>query len=179
MNHVLILGDTGAIGAALKAKAAARGAQVSGLSRPSDGADVTDEAFLAAAISRLTGAFDTVIVATVALRTAGQGAGKGAAGAGSGRADAAVRGQGPGPVLVLKHALRLMPKDRVVRFAALSARVGSIGDNGLGGWYCYRAAKAAQNQLVHIASIELTRSHPQSIVVTLHPATVETPLTDG
>lgn len=84
-----------------------------------------------------------------------------------------------GPVLVLKHALRLMPKDRVVRFAALSARVGSIGDNGLGGWYCYRAAKAAQNQLVHIASIELTRSHPQSIVVTLHPATVETPLTDG
>ena len=84
-----------------------------------------------------------------------------------------------GPVLVLTPVLRLMPKDRVVRFAALSARVGSIGDNGLGGWYCYRAAKAAQNQLVHTAPIEVTRSHPQSIVVTLHPGTVETPLTEG
>jgi NAD(P)-dependent dehydrogenase (short-subunit alcohol dehydrogenase family) len=84
-----------------------------------------------------------------------------------------------GPVLVLKHALRLMPRDRVVRFAALSARVGSIGDNGLGGWYSYRAAKAALNQLIHTAAIEVGRSHPQAVVVTLHPGTVATSLTDG
>jgi NAD(P)-dependent dehydrogenase (short-subunit alcohol dehydrogenase family) len=78
---------------------------------------------------------------------------------------------------VLKHALRLMPRDRPCRFAALSARVGSIGDNALGGWYAYRAAKAALNQLVHTAAIEIARTHPQAVVVTLHPGTVATPLT--
>ena len=82
-----------------------------------------------------------------------------------------------GPLLVLKHALRLMPRDAPVRFAALSARVGSIGDNHLGGWYAYRAAKAALNQLIHTAAIEVARSHPQSLVVSLHPGTVDTSLT--
>ena len=82
-----------------------------------------------------------------------------------------------GPLLVLKHSLQMMPRDRPTRFAALSARVGSIGDNGLGGWYSYRAAKTALNQLIHTAAIEVARSHPQAVVVTLHPGTVETGLT--
>jgi NAD(P)-dependent dehydrogenase (short-subunit alcohol dehydrogenase family) len=82
-----------------------------------------------------------------------------------------------GPALVLKHALRLMPRDRRCVFAALSARVGSIGDNRAGGWYGYRAAKAALNQLIHSAAIEIARSHPRAVVVTLHPGTVATPLT--
>jgi NAD(P)-dependent dehydrogenase (short-subunit alcohol dehydrogenase family) len=60
----------------------------------------------------------------------------------------------------------------------LSARVGSIGDNRLGGWYSYRAAKAALNQIIHTTSIELSRSHPQSICVALHPGTVKTDLTE-
>ena len=59
---------------------------------------------------------------------------------------------------------------------SLSARVGSIGDNGLGGWYGYRAAKAALNQLVRTAAIEARRTHPQSVFVALHPGTVETGL---
>jgi NAD(P)-dependent dehydrogenase (short-subunit alcohol dehydrogenase family) len=81
-----------------------------------------------------------------------------------------------GPALVLKHAVRLMPRNRAARFAALSARVGSIGDNGLGGWYSYRAAKAALNQFIHTGAIEVARSHPQAVVVALHPGHVATPL---
>ena len=61
-------------------------------------------------------------------------------------------------------------------FAVLSARVGSIGDNRLGGWHGYRAAKAALNMLIRNFAIELRRSHPQAIIVGLHPGTVDTPL---
>ena len=62
--------------------------------------------------------------------------------------------------------------------AVLSARVGSIGDNRLGGWYSYRAAKAALNQIIRTASIELARSHPQLVCVALHPGTVATAFTE-
>ena len=78
---------------------------------------------------------------------------------------------------MLKHAARLLPRNRRVVFAALSARVGSIGDNALGGWYSYRASKAALNQLLHTASIELARTHRHAICVALHPGTVATPFT--
>jgi NAD(P)-dependent dehydrogenase (short-subunit alcohol dehydrogenase family) len=84
-----------------------------------------------------------------------------------------------GPALVVKHALRLLPKDRVARVGVLSARVGSIGDNGLGGWYSYRASKAALNQLIHSAAIEVARSHPQAVLACLHPGTVATGFTEG
>ena len=59
----------------------------------------------------------------------------------------------------------------------LTARVGSIGDNHLGGWYSYRAAKAALNQIVHTGAIEMARSHREAICVTLHPGTVATAFT--
>jgi NAD(P)-dependent dehydrogenase (short-subunit alcohol dehydrogenase family) len=78
---------------------------------------------------------------------------------------------------VLKHGLRLLPRDRASAFVALSARVGSIGDNRLGGWYSYRAAKAALNQLIHSAAIEVARSHPMATLACLHPGTVDTGLT--
>ena len=82
-----------------------------------------------------------------------------------------------GPALILKHAPRLLPKDRPSQFAALSARVGSIGDNKIGGWYSYRAAKAALNQIIHTGAIELARTHKQAVCVALHPGTVQTPFT--
>jgi NAD(P)-dependent dehydrogenase (short-subunit alcohol dehydrogenase family) len=82
-----------------------------------------------------------------------------------------------GPALVLAHAHRLLPKNRRGVFAVLSARVGSIGDNRIGGWISYRSAKAAVNQIVHTAAIELSRSHPESICVAIHPGTVETAFT--
>lgn len=81
-----------------------------------------------------------------------------------------------GPALLMKHFLPLLPVACRSVFATLSARVGSIGDNCLGGWYSYRASKAALNQLVRTASIELARSRPQAICVALHPGTVATSL---
>lgn len=82
-----------------------------------------------------------------------------------------------GPALLMKHLLPLFPRCGKAVFATLSARVGSIGDNGHGGWYAYRASKAALNQLVKTASIELSRKWPEAICIALHPGTVETALT--
>lgn len=81
-----------------------------------------------------------------------------------------------GPALVAKHILPLLPQDERAVFAALSARVGSIGDNRLGGWYGYRASKAALNQLIKTFSIELARRHSEAVCVGLHPGTVDTAL---
>ncbi len=81
-----------------------------------------------------------------------------------------------GPAIVAKHVLPLMPRGERSVFAALSARVGSIGDNRAGGWYGYRASKAALNMLVKTLAIEHRRTHPRGICVALHPGTVRTDL---
>lgn len=81
-----------------------------------------------------------------------------------------------GPALVAKHFLPLLPRDRRTVFAALSARVGSISDNRLGGWHSYRASKAALNMILRNLAIEMARSHPQAIIAGLHPGTVDTSL---
>ena len=81
-----------------------------------------------------------------------------------------------GPALIAQAMLPLLSRDRRAVFAVLSARVGSIGDNRLGGWHGYRAAKAALNMLIRNLAIELRRSHPLAVVVGLHPGTVDTPL---
>ncbi|MGB3740066.1 MAG: SDR family NAD(P)-dependent oxidoreductase [Pontixanthobacter sp.] len=81
-----------------------------------------------------------------------------------------------GPALIAKHILPLLPRDRRSVFAALSARVGSIGDNGLGGWHSYRASKAALNMLLKNFAIELERTHGQAIIAGLHPGTVDSAL---
>jgi len=81
-----------------------------------------------------------------------------------------------GPALIAKHCLALMPRARAFTFAALSARVGSISDNRLGGWHSYRASKAALNMLLRNLAIEMARTHPEGVVVGLHPGTVESAL---
>ena len=81
-----------------------------------------------------------------------------------------------GPALVAKHFLPLLAANRKTAFAAVSARVGSIGDNDLGGWYAYRASKAALNMIIRTLSVELARKRPQALCVGLHPGTVDTPL---
>ena len=83
-----------------------------------------------------------------------------------------------GPALLMKHFLPLMPRRERAVFATLSAKVGSIGDNHLGGWYSYRASKAALNQLVRTAAIELRRTAPNAICVALHPGTFDTRLSE-
>lgn len=83
-----------------------------------------------------------------------------------------------GPGLVAKHMLPIMPRGRRAVFAALSARVGSISDNGLGGWHAYRASKAALNMLIRNYAIEQARRSDQFICVGLHPGTVNTGLSE-
>jgi len=172
----LVIGASGGIGSALAGALASRG-EVVRLSRRVDGLDVADEASVAAVLAGVTGTFDLVMIATGALEI------------GELRPEKTLRALDPaamaaqfavnaiGPVMVLKHLVRLLPRNRVARVGILSARVGSIGDNRLGGWYSYRAAKAALNQLVHTAAIEIARSHPQAVIACLHPGTVATPFT--
>lgn len=81
-----------------------------------------------------------------------------------------------GPALIMKHVLPRLPRSGKAVFATLSARVGSIGDNRLGGWYAYRASKAALNQMVRTAAVELARRSPDALCIALHPGTVATAL---
>ena len=80
-----------------------------------------------------------------------------------------------GPALALRHFVPLLDPAQAV-FAVLSAKVGSIGDNRLGGWYSYRASKAALNMLLKTASIEVRRTQPNAVLVALHPGTVQSRL---
>jgi NAD(P)-dependent dehydrogenase (short-subunit alcohol dehydrogenase family) len=175
MPHALIIGASGGIGAAL-ADRLAPDHDVTRLSRSADGLDVTDDASVAAALADLP-PVDLAFVATGILAPEG-GAPEKALDAID--ADAMARTfavDAIGPALVLKHlAPKLAPGARV---GVLTARVGSIGDNRMGGWYSYRAAKAAANQIVHGAAIEIARRNKGSVVVALHPGTVETPFTEG
>lgn len=81
-----------------------------------------------------------------------------------------------GPLLLARELEALLPRQQPSHFASLSARVGSIGDNRLGGWYAYRAAKAAQNQLLKTLAIEWARRLPLACVTLLHPGTTATAL---
>ena len=89
--------------------------------------------------------------------------------------EASFRANTLGPALVLRHFSPLLDGERGV-LAVLSAKVGSIEDNRLGGWYSYRASKAALNMLLKTAAIELRRSKPKAVLVSLHPGTVNTGL---
>jgi len=177
MERALVIGASGGIGAAVRDALAARGVAVTGLSRSADGLDVTDEASIAAALGTLDGPFDLIFVATGKLGGAGHRPEKALAEVTAEALADQFRVNAAGPMLVLKHALPLLPRDAPSVFAVLSARVGSIGDNRIGGWHSYRAAKAALNQLIHGAAIELSRTHRQACAVCLHPGTVETPFT--
>ncbi|MDA7428138.1 SDR family NAD(P)-dependent oxidoreductase [Primorskyibacter aestuariivivens] len=178
MQRALIIGSSGGIGSAVAAALTERGFEVVGLSRSGGGLDVTEETSVAHHLGALEGAFDLILVATGALEVRGA------------QPEKTIRDLTPaamadqfalntiGPAMVLKHAWPLIPRDRRAVVAVLSARVGSIGDNRLGGWYSYRTAKAAVNQIVHSAAIELGRTHKQAICVALHPGTVRTPFTE-
>ncbi len=175
--RALVIGASGGVGGAICEALSARGDACVGLSRSRDGLDVTDEGSLARAVDRLEGPFDLVFDATGALEIDGRGPEKTIAALTPEAMAAQFAVNVIGPALLLKHLHPLMPRRGRGVFASLSARVGSIGDNRLGGWISYRASKAALNQVVRTASIEIARSRPSSIVVALHPGTVATPLT--
>jgi NAD(P)-dependent dehydrogenase (short-subunit alcohol dehydrogenase family) len=177
MENALIIGASGGIGQAVSAALRAKGVAVTGLSRRDDGLDVTDEASVASALGALTGPFDLILVATGALEIGGAAPEKTLRQLSAQAMLDQFALNCVGPSLVLKHSVRLLPREGRAVFAALSARVGSIGDNSFGGWYSYRTAKAALNQMIHTGAIELGRSHRGAICVALHPGTVETEFT--
>ncbi len=172
-----VIGATGGIGAALVEALTARGMEVHAFSRTGTvPVDVTDEASIAAAAATLPDAPTLVFCATGMLHdgvTMPERALKELDGA---RLAHMFAVNTIGPSLVLKHFAPLLPRDRRSAIAVLSARVGSIGDNRTGGWYGYRASKAALNMIVRCAAIELSRSRPQAVCVGLHPGTVATGL---
>ncbi|WP_435257857.1 SDR family NAD(P)-dependent oxidoreductase [Thioclava sp. FR2] len=175
--RALVIGASGGIGAALAVALSSQRYDVTSLSRSVDGFDLTDEASIAHHLGALRGGFDRVFIATGALELNGAAPEKSLRQLDPATLAAQFALNATGPALVLKHLLPLIPRETPAKIAVLSARVGSIGDNGLGGWYAYRAAKAALNQLVHTAAIELARSHKQAVLACLHPGTVATPLT--
>lgn len=186
----VIVGASGGIGAAMKQALEMSGAfvRVHGSAR-ADGSgeelprlDLTDEHTIAAAADHVkaTGLEMRVLFdATGLLHGDGVGPEKSLGALDPAHMAQAFAINAIGPALLMKHFLPLMPKAGKSVFATLSAKVGSIGDNQLGGWYSYRASKAALNQLVRTAAIELARKAPEAICVALHPGTVETGLSDG
>jgi NAD(P)-dependent dehydrogenase (short-subunit alcohol dehydrogenase family) len=190
----VVVGASGGLGAALVAALLARGAHatVLALSRggagPTDGddarlargrIDVTDEASVAAAAALAAGLAPPrlVIVASGVLHAPdGLRPEKSFAAIDPAALARLFAVNATGPALVAKHLLPRMPRTGRTVFAAVSARVGSIGDNRLGGWYGYRASKAALNMLLRTLAIERARTARESVVIGLHPGTVDTAL---
>lgn len=180
--RALVVGSSGGIGAALVRclEADMRCAGPDRLDRSvRPGFDLAHEPSIAAAAESLAesrGGFDLILDATGALEIAGTGPEKSLAAIDPAAMARQFAVNAIGPALLLKHFAPLLARDRKAVFATLSARVGSIGDNRLGGWISYRAAKAALNQIVRTAAIEIARKRPQAVCVALHPGTVATRL---
>jgi len=187
-----VFGASGGIGAALAEALAARDdtAEVHAGSRggmtPDRGKlrpfafDLTNEDSIAAACAGIGGPLDMVLIATGRLTRAD--------GTGPEKSYRALSGDGMaelfavntiGPALIAKYALPLLRRDGRAVFAAIVRPRGSISDNRLGGWHAYRASKAALNMLVKNLALELARTHPHALAVTLHPGTVGTSLSEA
>lgn len=175
----IVIGATGGIGSALADGLESRGATVSRLSRSSTPPiDLASNESIEAAASALASAapFDLIFLATGILHGPGLAPEKSYRQLDGEALEQIFRINAIGPALVARHFLPLLnPSGRAI-FAALSARVGSIGDNRLGGWTGYRASKAALNQIVRTLGIELARTRPDTLCVALHPGTVDTAL---
>lgn len=187
--RALVFGASGGIGAALVraladdprcgvVHAAARNLPAAaGKIRPL-AFDLEDETSIAGAVTQAAadGPLDLVIIATGLLHDAAIKPEKSWVALDGAALERNFRINTIGPALIAKHALGQLARGRKVAFAALSARVGSIADNGLGGWHSYRASKAALNMLVRNCAIELARRNGQALCVSLHPGTVDTGL---
>ncbi|MEM8823615.1 MAG: SDR family NAD(P)-dependent oxidoreductase [Pseudomonadota bacterium] len=175
MTNALIIGASGGIGAALASHLSARHAVIR-LSRSTDGLDITDDASVADALADLP-QIDLAFIATGILAPNGHEPEKSLDAIDPAAMARTFAVDAMGPALILKHLAPHLTD--TARVGVLTARVGSIGDNRMGGWYSYRAAKAAANQITHGAAIEIGRKRKQSVIVALHPGTVETAFTEG
>lgn len=183
MSAAVIIGASGGIGAAIADALEEEGAftVVHRFARSLDGAahvDITNEASIAnaAALVAKGPAPTLVFVATGILHDGPSGPEKALKELDPAWLATVYAVNAIGPAMVAKHFLPLMPKAGRTVFAALSARVGSISDNRMGGWHGYRASKAALNQLIRTIAVEERRRNSSSIVVALHPGTVDTAL---
>ena len=179
-----VIGATGGIGSAFVAALAAdpNCAAVTRLARSSEPPlDLEDEASIRAAAEHLAtaaGTLELVIDATGALTIDGRGPEKSLRQIDPAVMQRAFAINATGPALLFKHFAPLLPRRRRALFATLSARVGSITDNRRGGWISYRASKAALNQIVQTAAIEIAFRHPEAVCVGLQPGTVRTRLSE-
>ena len=173
--HALIVGAGGGIGGACADLLEQDGAQVARWSR-AGGIDLTNPASIEAAAAALPAPPDLVFIATGVLHGAGLCPEKATSQLSAAALAHAFAINAIGPALVARAVLPLMPKGRKTALAALSARVGSITDNRLGGWHSYRASKAALNQLIRTMAIEQSRRNPEQVLLALHPGTVDSGL---
>ncbi|MBU1513074.1 MAG: SDR family NAD(P)-dependent oxidoreductase [Alphaproteobacteria bacterium] len=176
--EAVVVGASGGIGAALAARLD-NDTRVRRVHRFARGTpvplDLTDEASIAAAAATV-GEPRLVILATGLLHDADQGPEKRMADLDPAHLARSFQVNAIGPALVLKHFAPKIPRQGKAVLAVLTARVGSIADNRLGGWYGYRSSKAAANQIVRTTAVELAARRRDAICVSLHPGTVETPL---
>ncbi len=187
-RNACVFGASGGIGAALVAAlglredvsvvhAGARTAPAGGGKVRGFAFDLAEESSIAAAASTIGAPLDLAIVATGMLSFPdGTGPERGYRAIDAERMARMFAINTIGPALIAKHVLPLLARDRRAVFAVLSARVGSIGDNRLGGWHSYRASKAALNMLCRNFAVELARTHRHAVVAALHPGTVDTGL---
>ena len=179
--RALVFGASGAIGSALvkQLQSDPRCAVVLGVSRQSSpGLDLLSEPSMQACALALAaqGPFHLVLDATGALTVNGRGPEKRLDELDASHLLAALHLNAVGPGLLLKHFIPLLATGQRVIWGKLSARVGSIEDNRKGGWYGYRAAKAALNMLLQTSAIEIARRRPLAVVVALQPGTVQSGL---
>lgn len=176
----VIIGASGGIGSAITAlvRQQRNVGEIIELSRSRDGLDLLDERGIAAAATASAGPIHLLVCATGVLTVDDTKPEKSFRHLDPEVMLAQFKTNALGPALIAKHFLPLL--DRGSRSIALflSARVGSIGDNRLGGWVSYRSSKSALNQVVRTASIETSRTHPEAVIAAIHPGTVRTALSD-
>jgi len=178
--RALVIGASGGIGAALVAalREDPRCAQVVELGRATQPAlDLAEPASIERAAAELAGqgAFQLIVNAAGVLHNESFMPEKRLADLNPAQLLATFQVNTFGPALLLRYFCGLLDRQRGV-LAMLSAKVGSIGDNRLGGWYSYRASKAALNMLIKTAAIEVRRSQPNAVLLALHPGTVNSAL---
>jgi len=183
--RAIVIGSSGGIGAALTQSLSEQGFKVTGLARSRNLAltdevafDITNEASIAAAADALQGEgpFALILVATGLLHDQDVMPEKSLNQLDQTSLTRLFAINAVGPALVAKHFVPLLPRHGRCIFAVLSARVGSISDNRLGGWYGYRASKAALNMFIKTLAVEVGRTREEAICVALHPGTVDTDL---
>ncbi len=178
--RALVIGASGTIGGALKQllEADSRCAAVVGISRQSHPPlDLNSEASVLACMDSLTlqAPFHLIVIATGVLHTSEFGPEKKLSDLTFSKMQQVFQVNTFAPALMLGPLARKLDSQRGV-LAVVSAKVGSIGDNRLGGWYSYRASKAALNMMIKTAAIELKRTTPKAVVFALHPGTVTSAL---